>query len=80
MKFVALLVSMPLLLTACATGQKPVQVIQVCPRVPPLELDAPERDYLDQMRVFLSGSLPTQPGLKPPSSSAERSTPKLSAN
>jgi hypothetical protein len=54
--------------------------VQVCPKVPPLELDAPERDYLDQMRSFLSGSLPTQQGLKLPSSSAERSTPRLNAN
>lgn len=80
MKFIASLVSMLFLLTACATGQRPVQVIQACPRVPPLELDAPERDYLDQMRSFLSGSLPTQPGLKLPSSNADRNTPRLNAN
>ena len=57
-----------LLMTGCATAPKPeIRVIEVCPAIPALELDAPARDYLDQMRSFLSGLLPTPLGLRPPS-------------
>ena len=66
-----------LLLTACATAPKPeVRVIQVCPRVPLLELDAPERDWQGQMQLFLQGLLPTHPGLKLPSKPASGLTTK----
>lgn len=41
-----------------------------------LELDVPERAFQEEMRNFLQGLLPTQPGLKPPSSSAWPSTTK----
>ena len=67
-------VSTVLLLTGCATVQKPVPVTVECPKVPLLELDAPARDYLGQMQLFLRGSLPTQPGLKPPSTPASAPT------
>jgi starvation-inducible outer membrane lipoprotein len=66
MKRLASLLSIASLLTACATAPQPVQILEVCPKVPPLVLDAPERDYLGQMQIFLSGLLVTQPGLKPP--------------
>ena len=62
------LLSMSALLTACATGPKPAPQV-VCPRVPLLELDAPERDWQKEMQNFLRGTLPTQPGLKLPSKS-----------
>ena len=79
MKRSAWLVSTLLILTGCATAQKPAPVLEVCPRVPPLVLDAPERDFPAEMRSFLSGLLPTQPGLKPPSTSADSNTLKLNA-
>lgn len=75
-KSTALLLSFPLILSACATAPRPVQVIQVCPKVPLLELDAPARDWQQEMRLFLQGSLPTQPGLKPPSMPASPHTTK----
>ena len=66
-----------LLLTGCATAPKPeVRVMEVCPRVPLLELDAPERDWQGQMQLFLQGLLPTQPGLKLPSKPANGLTTK----
>jgi len=59
MKSIALSVSTVLLLTACATGPRPVQVMEACPRVPTLELqDVPERAYLAEMQNFLQGWLP----------------------
>jgi hypothetical protein len=33
----------------------------VCPKVPPLELDVPARDWQGQMRDFLAGTLPMPP-------------------
>jgi hypothetical protein len=38
-----------------------VQVLQVCPKAPPLVLDAPARDWQGQMQLFLQGSLPMPP-------------------
>ena len=63
-----LLVVLLPLLTACATvpRSEPCQ----CPTLPDLSLDAPERDWLDQMRTFLSGTLPTQPDYRLHSNSA----------
>lgn len=61
MKNAALLISTSALLLGCATAQKPVQILQVCPKAPPLVLDAPERDWQGQMENFLAGMLPMQP-------------------
>ena len=61
MKKLALLLTMTGLLLGCATGQKPVPVLEVCPRVPPLELDVPARDWQGQMASFLAGTLPMPP-------------------
>jgi hypothetical protein len=47
-----------ILLTGCATVQKPAPVIQACPKVPELELDAPGRDWLQEMQSFLQGTPP----------------------
>lgn len=62
MKLTALAVSTVLLLTACATAPKPVQVMQACPTIPALELslpqDALEQGFLDRMQDFLQGRLP----------------------
>ena len=46
-----------LLLSACKTAPKPVPVIQVCPKVPALELDVPDRDWLGSMQNFLRGTV-----------------------
>jgi hypothetical protein len=52
-----------LLLSACATAPSaPLPVLEVCPKLPPLEqlpLDALARDYSAQIASFLSGLLPT---------------------
>lgn len=61
MKPVALLLSTLLILSGCATVPTPVQVLEVCPKVLPLELDAPARDWLAEMRNFLQGTLTTPP-------------------
>jgi len=68
-----LILSTLLLLTACATVQKPVQTTQ-CPTPPELLLDAPERDWLGQMQNFLRGLLPTQPDSKPNTTPAKQDT------
>lgn len=74
MRSTALLLSTAVLLTACASAPTPVQVMEVCPRVPPLELDAPVRDWQGQMRLFLQGTLPTPPDYSLPSTSARLPT------
>ena len=74
MKSTAFAASTLLLLTACASAPRPVQILEVCPQVPMLELDAPERDWLGEMRTFLSGTLPTPPDYRLPSTSVKLST------
>lgn len=69
MKKLALILCMPLLLTACAIAPKQ-EPIPVCPKPPAMELDAPERDWQGQMQNFLRGSLGTPPSSKPPSTNA----------
>lgn len=63
MKTAALLLFTSVSLMGCATAPKPapVQILEVCQKVPPLELDAPVRDWQGQMRLFLLGTLPTPP-------------------
>lgn len=61
MKRIVWPVSTLLWLTACATAQKPVPVLEVCPKPPMLELDVPARDWQGQMRDFFLGTLPTPP-------------------
>jgi hypothetical protein len=53
-----------------------VQVLEVCPKVPPLVLDVPERDFLGEMQSFLQGTLPTQPAPEKHSTSASDSMKK----
>ena len=70
-KSIAWCASTLLLLTGCASVPKPEPtILQVCPKVPLLELDAPARDYLGEMRLFLLGSQPTPPAPRPPSKPA----------
>jgi len=76
MKRNAWLLSMLLILTGCASGPKNVQVMEVCPKVPPLELDVPERDFQGEMRSFLSGTLPTPPDYSLPLSTVKLPTTK----
>ena len=66
MRKLALLLTTTLLLTACATAPQPVQVMQACPKVPPLELDVQELDFQELMQNFLSGTLPKPPESKQP--------------
>ena len=68
------LLSISVILTGCATVQKTVQVLEVCPKVPPLELDAPARDWLGEMRNFLQGTLTTPPDYNLHSDSVKLST------
>ena len=74
MKLLVSTLAMLLLLTGCATGRN-VQILEVCPRVPVLDLemepDALEHSFTDRMLNFLSGSLemPTGLGLRLPTAS-----------
>ena len=77
MKFNALLMCMLLTLSGCGSAPKPVQMLEACPKVPPLELDVPERAWQDQMRAFLAGTLPMQPDYSLRSTSAGASTQNL---
>lgn len=71
MKSLVSTLAMLLFLTGCATDRN-VQILEVCPRVPVLELelepDALEQSFTDRMLRFLSGSLemPTGLGLRLP--------------
>jgi len=84
MKSIVLCASTLLLLMGCATGPKPVQVIQSCPRVPTLELDLPdgalEHDFIGTMQQLLQGSLPLRPSYSLPSRPALPTEPRLNAN
>ena len=83
MKSIAFAVSTVLLLTACATGPT-VRVVEVCPRVPTLELDLPdgalEHDFIGTMQQLLQGSLPLRPSYSLPSGPALQTGPRLSAD
>ena len=61
MKSLVSTLAMLLFLTGCATGRN-VQILEVCPRVPILELqidqEALDSSFLDRMQLFLSGRLP----------------------
>jgi hypothetical protein len=71
-------------LQACATAPKPVQVLEVCPKVPPLELqiesDALEHTFLDRIATFLSGRLPEPISYELRLEPASPTTPRLKAN
>ena len=76
----ALLLTMTGLLLGCATGPKPVQVLEVCPKVPPLELNLPsgamDHDFIGTMQGLLQGRLPLPPSYKLPSENIKlRTTP-----
>lgn len=47
------------LLPACSTVPTAPPVVQ-CPRVQPIQWDAPEPSFTARMQLFLSGSLPAQ--------------------
>ena len=61
MKLFVLPMIMLLSLTACTTAPKPVQVLEVCPKVPLLELDVPARDWQNEIANFLQGTVVTPP-------------------
>lgn len=70
MKSTAFAASTALLLTACATAPT-VQIMEVCPRIPALELSLPdgalEHDFIGTMQQLLQGKLPSQPNYSLPS-------------
>lgn len=76
MKSVALSALMLILLTACATAPRPVQILEACPRVPYLELDVPELAWQDWMQSFLQGTPLPLPDSKPLSTPALPPTTK----
>lgn len=85
MKSVALSVITLLLLTACASAPTVQQkVLQVCPKVPALELNLPQdaldRSFTDRMANFLQGKLPEQINYDLHSVPASQTVPKLNAN
>ena len=83
MKLLGLSASTLLLLMGCATGPT-VRVVEVCPRVPTLELDLPdgalEHDFIGTMQQLLQGSLPLRPSYSLPSGPALPTGPRLNAN
>lgn len=85
MKSVALSVITLLLLTACASAPTvQPKVLQVCPKVPALELNLPadalDRSFTDRMANFLQGKLPEQINYDLHSVPASQTVPKLNAN
>lgn len=85
MKSVALSVITLLLLTACASAPTvQPKVLQVCPKVPALELNLPpdalDRSFTDRMASFLQGRLPEPINYELHSVPASQTVPKLNAN
>ena len=84
MRRAVLLLTVTGFLQACATAPQPVQVIQACPKVPPLELqiepDALEHTFLDRIATFLSGKLPEPISYELRLEPASPTTPRLKAN
>lgn len=84
MKSIAFAVSTLLLLTACATAPRPVQILEVCPRIPILELDLSpgvlEHNFQDRMHDFLQGRLPSPVSYSLDYSPALQTGPRLNAN
>lgn len=85
MKSVALSVITLLLLTACASVPTvQPKVLQVCPKVPALELNLPpdalDRSFTDRMASFLQGKLPEPISYELHSVPASQTVPKLNAN
>lgn len=85
MKSAGLSVVTLLLLTACASAPT-VQptVLQVCPKVPALDLDLPpgalDHNFTDRMANFLQGKLPEQINYDLHSEPVSRIIPKSNAN
>lgn len=85
MKSVALSVITLLLLTACASAPTvQPKVLQVCPKVPALELNLPpdalDHSFTDRMANFLQGKLPEPINYDLLFAPASRTVPKLNAN
>lgn len=84
MRKTVLLLPIAALLTGCASAPRPVQVLEVCPKVPPLELqiesDALEHTFLDRIATFLSGRLPEPISYELRLEPASPTTPRLKAN
>jgi hypothetical protein len=78
-KSTALFLGTTLILSGCATAQKPVPLTVECPKVPLLELAVQAQDYQSLMQSFLAGTVPPLPGLKPPSTPASKPTIRLDA-
>ena len=85
MKSVALSVITLLLLTACASAPTvQPKVLQVCPKMPALDLDLPpdalDHSFTDRMANFLQGKLPEPINYDLHSVPASRIIPQSNAN
>lgn len=84
MKSIALSATTLLLLTACASVPSAPTVLQVCPKIPPLELNLPpdalEHSFTDKMESFLQGKLQEQTSSDLRSEPALQTVPQLSTN
>ena len=83
MKSLVSTLAMLLFLTGCATGRN-VQILEVCPRVPVLELeiepDALEQSFQDRIASFFSGRLPEQISYALPLSHVSQTGLRLNGN
>ena len=83
MKTTAFLFCMSLLLAGCQTVPTAPKILEVCPKIPMLELslptDALERPFFDRMQSFLSGRLPEQISYELHSNPASQPTIRLDA-
>ena len=84
MKRTGFLLCTTLLLASCQTAPIAPKVLEVCPRIPTLELslpmDALEHNFLDRMQNFLSGRLPSPPDYSLHSKPVSQTGLKLNAN
>ena len=84
MKSIALSATTLLLLTACASVPSAPTVLQICPKIPLLELNLPpdalEHSFTDRMGSFLQGRLQEPISYDLRSEPALQTVPKLNAN
>lgn len=84
MKSIALSATTLLLLTACASAPSAPQVLQICPKIPLLELNLPpgalDHSFTDRMGSFLQGRLQKPINYDLRFEPASQTVPKLNAN
>ena len=73
MKYAACSVMLLTFVSACSTAPSaPPPVVVQCPQIPPQQWDAPERNFIEEMRSFLQGT-PSEP--KPSASASPTARP-----